>query len=89
MYRCCLFVNQADCDLELIMSGLAAFTDSMVYVCFCNASDLTLGLVIYAAVIGALALFIWVIAILIVGTKEESIESELRDRRKSSSAKKD
>lgn len=65
------------------------FTASMVYICFCDISDLALGLAIYAAIFGALGLFIWVIVILIAGTSEESIESELRDCRKSSGEKKD
>ena len=71
------------------MAGLAIFTASMVYICFCDISDVTLGLAIYAAAIGALALFIWVIVILVNGTTEESIASELQDCRKSSSVKKD
>jgi hypothetical protein len=70
------------------MSGLAAFTASMVYVCFCDISVSTFGLAIYAAVIGALALFVCVILILVNGTTEQSIESELRGCRESSSAKK-
>ena len=48
---------------ELISAGLAVFTASMIYICFCDISDLIFGLAIYAAVIGALALFIWVILI--------------------------
>ena len=61
----------------------------MVYICFCDVSDLILGLAIYAAIVGALALCIWVVGILVMGTTEESIESELRDCRKNYGGKKD
>lgn len=64
-------------------------TASMVYTICCDISDITLHLAIYGAVIGALGLFILAIVILVTGTTEENIESELRDCRKSSGGKKD
>jgi hypothetical protein len=61
----------------------------MAYICSCDIGGVSFALAIYVAVLGGLALVIWVIAILISGTTEEDIEKELRDCRKVSGAKKD
>ncbi|GAB7322554.1 hypothetical protein MBLNU13_g03474t1 [Cladosporium sp. NU13] len=74
---------------ELFTTGLVGFTASMVYIRLCETSDLSLHLAIFAAFIGAVALFVWVIVILINGTTKANIESDLRDCRKSFGAKKE
>jgi hypothetical protein len=61
----------------------------MICICSCDVSDLALHSAISGAVVGALGLFILAIVILVNGTTEENIESELRDCRRSSSGKKD
>lgn len=75
--------------LELIATGLVVFTASMAYVCLCDISDLTLHLAISAAVSGAVALFILAVVVLVAGTTEANIESDLRDCRKIVGAKKE
>jgi hypothetical protein len=61
----------------------------MIYICSCDISDPALHLAISGAVFGALGLFILAIVVLVTGTTEENIESELRECRKSSDGKKD
>ena len=65
------------------------FTASMTYVCLCDISDLSLHLAVTAAVSGAVALFILATVVLVTGTTEANIESDLRDCRKVVGAKTD
>lgn len=64
-------------------------TASMVYVCLCDIGDLSLHLAVTAAVSGAVALFILATVVLVTGTTEANIESDLRDCRKVVGAKTD
>lgn len=70
-------------------TGLVILTASMVYVCLCDISDLSLHLAVTAAVSGAVALFILATVVLVTGTTEANIESDLRDCRKVVGAKTD
>ena len=65
------------------------FTASMLYIRLCDISDLSLHLAIYGAVSGAMALFVWAIVVLVNGSTEACIESDLRECRKSFGAKKE
>jgi hypothetical protein len=61
----------------------------MTYVCLCDIGDLSLHLAVYAAVSGAVALFVLAVVVLVTGTTEANIESDLRDCRRLVGAKKE